>query len=166
MANSNAPKPITLRVGTSPTGSTNQVLEYVEPVAINGESFQSLGVGCLPPSSEGAINATGDITAFFSDDRLKTKLGALENALDKVCSLEGFLYIPNERAVDLGYVPAQHVGLSAQSVRDILPEAVAPAPIAPEYLTIKYDRLIPLLVEAIKELKQQVDDLKHGSNQS
>ena len=108
----------------------------------------------------GAITATGNITAYFSDDRLKNKFGNIENALDKVCSLDGFYYEANETAQALGYKPVREVGLSAQSVQRVLPEVIAPAPIDPQYLTMHYERVVPLLVEAIKELRAEIAALK------
>lgn len=108
----------------------------------------------------GAITATGNITAYFSDDRLKTKLGKIELALDKLCSLEGFYYEANETAQALGYEAVREVGISAQSVQAVLPEVVVPAPIDEKYLTVRYDRMIPLLIEAIKELREEVRVMK------
>jgi hypothetical protein len=63
----------------------------------------NVGIGTNSPSSYtlqvvGSIGATGDITAYYSDERLKTKTGALENALDKVCSLDTFTYVNNDLA--------------------------------------------------------------------
>jgi len=123
------------------------------------------GTGVLLVSSgsvavTGAITATGNITAYYSDDRLKNKLGNIENALDKVCSLDGFYYEANETAQALGYKPVREVGLSAQSVQKVLPEVIAPAPIDSQYLTMHYERVVPLLVEAIKELRAEVASLK------
>ena len=108
----------------------------------------------------GAITATGDVTAFFSDDRLKTKLGNIENALDKLMTLSGFYYEPNQTAIDLGYEPKREIGVSAQEVQKVVPEIVVKAPISDEYLTVKYDKLIPLIIESIKELKCEIDSLK------
>ena len=54
----------------------------------------------------------------------------------------------------------REVGLSAQQVEAVLPEVVAPAPIDNEYKTLHYERVIPLLVEAIKELKAEIELLK------
>jgi Chaperone of endosialidase len=108
----------------------------------------------------GAITSTGDITAFFSDDRLKTKLGNIENALDKLMTLNGFYYEPNQTAVDLGYELKREIGVSAQEVQKVVPEIVVKAPISDEYLTVKYDKLIPLIIESIKELKSEIDSLK------
>jgi len=111
-------------------------------------------------AASGAITATGNITAYYSDDRLKTRLGGIDNALDKVSSLKGFYYEANETAQSLGYEPVREIGVSAQDVQAILPEIVAPAPIDPQYLTVRYERLVPLLIEAIKELTDRVKELE------
>lgn len=106
------------------------------------------------------ITSTGNITAYFSDERLKTKLGGIENALEKVQALSGFYYEANDVAQELGYKPKREVGVSAQEVQAVMPEIVSPAPIDDKYLTVDYERLVPLLIEAIKELKAEVDELK------
>ena len=111
-----------------------------------------------------AITATGDITAFFSDDRLKDRYSNIPNAVEKVKSLNGFYYEPNITAQDLGYQKEMHVGVSAQEVNAIMPEIVVPAPIDNKYMTVKYDKLIPLLIEAIKEQQIQIDELKAQLN--
>jgi len=117
-------------------------------------------VGTTSDPGAGAIYATGNITAFFSDDRLKTRHGKIENALDKLQTLDGFYYTPNQTAQDLGYEAKQDVGVSAQAVQAILPEVVAPAPIDDKYLTVRYEKLVPLLIEAIKELTAKVEALE------
>lgn len=122
--------------------------------------FNSLGIGTAASGTTGEIRATNNITAYYSDDRLKTRLGHIENALGKVSSLTGFYHEANETAQQLGYKAIREVGLSAQDVQKIMPEVVAPAPIDEQYMTIRYERLVPLLVEAIKELKAEVDLLK------
>ena len=109
----------------------------------------------------GAITATGDITAYYSDDRLKTKLGNIVNALDKVIQLNGFYYEANQTAQDLGYSVKREVGVSAQEVQSVFPEVVVPAPIDNQYLTVHYEKLIPLLIEAIKELTEKVEVLEN-----
>jgi hypothetical protein len=130
----------------------------------NSVQFSSIGVGTTASGTAGEIRATGDITAYFSDDRLKTKLGNIENALSKVEQLSGFYYEANEIAQELGYNAKREVGVSAQEVQKVMPEVIAPAPIDEQYLTVKYERMVPLLIEAIKELKQQVDDIKNQLN--
>jgi len=130
----------------------------------NSVQFSSIGVGTTASGTAGEIRATGDITAYFSDDRLKTKLGNIENALNKVEQLSGFYYEANEIAQELGYNAKREVGVSAQEVQKVMPEVIAPAPIDEQYLTVKYERMVPLLIEAIKELKQQVDEIKNQLN--
>ena len=92
---------------------------------------------------------------LFSDDRLKTKSGKINNPLDVLRELEGFYYRGNETAAKLGLSTAPEVGVSAQKVAEYLPEALGKK-IAGEYLTVKYERLVPLLIEAIKELESKV----------
>ena len=131
---------------------------WTNPVSLNfsaaNSQFYSIGVGT------GEIRATSTITAGYSDDQLKTRLGNIENALDKVMTLNGFYYEPNQIALDLGYTVSRQVGVSAQEVQKVLPEVVVPAPIDDKYLTVQYEKMIPLLIEAIKELKSEVEVLK------
>jgi hypothetical protein len=144
--------------GNATTASTANALN-------TGNNYQmnSLGVGAAATGTAGEIVATNNITAYYSDERLKTKLGKIENALDKICLLEGFYYEANETAQALGYEVMREVGVSAQKVQEVLPEIVAPAPIDNTYLTVRYERALPLIVEAIKELRAEVEALKKGS---
>ena len=109
----------------------------------------------------GNISAVGDITAFVSDIRLKANIEPISNALDKVLSLNGFTYNFNEIGKELGFdVDIRHSGVSAQDIQKVLPESVAPAPANEDYLTVKYEKLVPLLIEAIKEQQSQINTLK------
>jgi len=108
-----------------------------------------------------SIRAAGNITAYYSDMRLKTHLGKIENARDKVRQLEGFYYEANELAQSFGYKAKREVGVSAQAVQAVLPEIVTDAPINSNYLTIDYERLTPLLIEAIKEQDTELVDLRN-----
>ncbi len=108
-------------------------------------------------TASGAMTSAGNITAYYSDDRLKTRLGAIEHALDKVATLDSFYYEANALAQSMGYEPVREVGLSAQQVQAVMPEVVAPAPVDPEYLTIRYERLLALAFAAINELRTRVD---------
>ncbi len=118
---------------------------------------------------------TGTLSQNYSDIRLKNDLGTIENALDKVMTLRGFRYTINALGKELGFNDdGVEAGLSAQDVQAVLPEAVmlagsdmAPGPDGETvsksgeyYLTLRYDRVVPLLVNAIKELKAEFDAYK------
>jgi len=122
--------------------------------------FNSIGVGTGASGTAGEIRATNNVTAYYSDDRLKTRLGSIEGALDKVKTLDTFYYEANETAQALGYEAIREVGISAQQVQVVMPETVAPAPIDDKYLTVRYERLVPLLIAAIKELEAKVAALE------
>ena len=112
-------------------------------------------------NSSNTLMAAGDIIAFSSDDRLKSNKKTIENALEKVRSLSGFTFNFNETAEEIGHPMApRHAGVSAQEVQKVLPEAVKPAPADEKYLTVQYEKLVPLLIEAIKEQSDQIDALK------
>jgi len=120
----------------------------------------SLGVGTFASGNIGQIRATGEIVSNFSDDRLKHKLEHIEQAVEKIQQLDCFYYIPNQLAQSLGYEAKKQVGLSAQQVNEVLPEVVAPAPVDDAFLTIQYEKMIPLVIQAIKELSIEVKNLK------
>jgi hypothetical protein len=110
----------------------------------------------------GAITATGNITAFFSDDRLKTRLNNISDALLKIKSLNGFEFELNETSRKLGIEDdGIQIGVSAQEVQKVLPQIVKPAPINENYLTVQYERLVPLLIEGIKELSDKIEYLEN-----
>jgi hypothetical protein len=115
-------------------------------------------------STGDSIRCAGDIVAYYSDERLKDKKGNIENALEKVLSLNGFYYEPNEKAQELGYKKKLEVGVSAQEVEAVLPEIIKDAPIGGDYKTLDYGRLTPLLIEAVKEQQKQIEELKELVN--
>jgi hypothetical protein len=148
--------------GITVSGATGAVTVSIgQAVATSSNvQFNSLGVGTAGSATAGEIRATNNITAYYSDIRLKTKIGDIEDPLGKVHAIKTMLYHANEIAVALGYdASIQEVGVSAQSVQAVQPEAVAPAPIDERYLTVRYEKLVPLLIEAIKALDHKVDAL-------
>lgn len=153
---------ISAGTGVGVSAGTGAVTVSIGQSVGTGSSVQfgSLGVGTAASGTTGEIRATNNVIAYYSDDRLKTRLGRIENALDKLCSLEGFYYEANETAQALGYKPRREVGISAQKTQEVLPEITAPAPVDEQYLTIMYERFAPLLIEAIKELRDEVNALK------
>lgn len=147
-------------IGVSRTGNAVTLTTPQQIGVISNVQFGSLGIGTGPTGTSGEIRATNNITAYYSDDRLKTRFNNIPNALDKVLQLNGFYHQASELAQSLGYQVVREVGVSAQEVEKVLPEVVAPAPIDDKYLTVRYERLVPLLIEAIKELKSEIDELK------
>jgi len=149
--------------GVSVSAATGAVtISIGQAVATSSNvQFNSLGVNTAGSGTAGEIRATNNITAYYSDERLKTKVGNIDNALYKVTQIETMLYHANETAVALGYdASIMEVGVTAQSVQQVQPEVVVPAPIDDQYLTVRYEKLVPLLIEAIKELKAEIDALK------
>jgi hypothetical protein len=143
---------------------------------LSGVNLQlnSLGVGTAASTTAGEIRSTGDITAYYSDERLKTNIAIIENALDKVMQLRGVTYNANQIAESFGYINKEkQVGVIAGDVEKVLPEAVKPAPFdimlfenteisksGQDYKTVQYEKLVPLLIEAIKELNNEIKQLK------
>lgn len=152
----------TIQAGDVPTLNQNTTGSAATFTSTSQDSqFNSVGVGTAASGTAGEIRATNNVTAYYSDERLKTKTGNIENALGKVCQIETLLYHANEVAVALGYdASVQEVGVTAQSVQKVQPEIVVPAPIDDKYLTVRYERLVPLLIEAVKELSTEVKELK------
>ena len=121
----------------------------------------------VPNYVGGEIRSANNITAYYSDERLKDFHGKINNPIDKVKQLNGYYFTENKKAKELGYNnDKQQVGVNAQEVQKVLPEVVDIAPIShkedvnEEYLTVHYDKLVPLLIEAIKDQQQQIDELK------
>ena len=153
--------------GVSVSGATGAVTFSIgQAVATSSNvQFNSLGVGTAGSGTAGEIRATNEITAYYSDARLKNFHGTIDNALEKVTTLNGYYFTENEVAKSLGYNnDAVQLGLSAQEVQAVFPQAVAPAPIDDQYLAVKYEKLVPVLVEAIKALKLELDEVKKNCN--
>ena len=124
-----------------------------------------IGIGITAPTQAlhvvGDIVATGNITAYFSDERLKDFKGTIPNALDKVAQLNGYYYTPNETAQALGVDNnGVEVGVSAQEVEAVLPEIVTDSVVGKDYKTVMYEKLTPLLIESVKELTEKVKKLE------
>ena len=143
--------------GVSSSGGTTPSLSL--DTAFNAQ-FQ--GVGANTAGATGEVRATGNITAYYSSDiALKENLNPISDALDKVMSITGYNFDwkdshIEERGGEDGYfVRKQDVGIVAQEIEKILPEAVADRVDGTK--GVKYEQIIPLLVEAIKDLKSQLD---------
>ena len=125
----------------------------------------SLGVGTAASGTTGEIRATNNITAYYSSDRrLKENISNIPNALDKVNQLNGVTfdwteaYMKQHGGEDGYFVKKNDTGLIAQDVEQVLPEIVRSN--KDGYLGVQYDKVVGLLVEAIKELKHEIEFLK------
>ena len=103
----------------------------------------------------GILSVTDDITAFYSSDaRLKDNIKPIENPLTKVLSISGNTYTWNDKSNKEG----DDVGVIAQEIQEVIPEAVTVR--GDGYLAVDYHKIIPLLVEAVKELTEKVQALE------
>ncbi len=111
----------------------------------NAERIETTSAGV---TVTGAITASGDITAF-SDERLKSDVKTIDNALDKVMNMRGVSYTKQAE---------RGIGVIAQEVEKVLPEVVTDG----EYKSVAYGNMVGVLIEAIKELKSELDNHKQG----
>jgi hypothetical protein len=161
---------------TSIAGTTDQIAASAGtggvtlslPQSINTTSnvrFNSLGIGTAASGTAGEIRATDNITAYYSsDERLKTNITKIDGALEKISQIDGVIYDWNETYlkdhgnVDGYFVRERNSGVIAQQVEKVFPNVVADR--ADGYKAVRYELLVPLLIEAIKELKEQIAELK------
>jgi len=149
---------------TTNSGNSNRRVVFCNQTS-TGDASLLIDGGLNYNPNTNQLRVSGDVVAFVSDDRLKTNKVELTGALDKVCSLNGFTFNFNETAGKLGFpTDMTHVGVSAQEVQKVLPEAVHPAPVDEKYITVQYEKIVPLLIEAIKELSDKVSTLEDRLN--
>ena len=120
---------------------------------ING----ALGVGTDTPTTTGLIRATNDVVAFYSsDERLKDNINPIEDALNKVETLEGYEFDWNNNQ---DVYEGHDIGVIAQEVEKILPEIVETRDNG--YKAVKYEKLTAVLIQAVKELSERVKTLEN-----
>ena len=122
-----------------------------------------VGIGTGSPAEAlhvvGDIVATGDITAFYSSDRrLKENIKNIPDAVEKVQQINGVSYSWKDKEIDGYFKREKEIGVIAQDVEEVLPEIVATRDDG--YKAVRYDRLVALLIEAVKEQQEQIDELK------
>ncbi len=120
-----------------------------------------LGIGAANPGTTlGTIVATNDITAYFSSDKnLKENIETISNAMSIVESMSGVRFDWNEIAREMYPERTNRdLGVIAQEVENVLPEIVTTRENG--YKAVKYEKIVPVLIQAIKELKAEIDELK------
>lgn len=137
----------------------------------------NVGIGTTIPAEKlqviGNILASGTIISSFSDIRLKDIIEPLRNPLDVIQNLNGFKYKTNDLGKSFGFDDKIEIGLNAQEVLKNIPEIVSIAPFdsykdgdeiksksGENFLSLRYERIIPYLIEAIKELKKENEEIK------
>jgi len=109
------------------------------------------------------IHAGGDVVAYASSDvRLKDNLQVIQDSLDKVGQISGYEFDWNDKSPEWAQERGHDIGVVAQEIQKVLPEIVTER--TNGYLGVDYKRIIPLLIESVKELKQEVEDLKKKVN--
>ena len=104
----------------------------------------------------GAVQATGDVIAFHSSDyKLKDNITTIENALDKVDQMRGVEFDWNDKQDSW---EGHDIGVIAQEVEKVVPEIVIER--EDGYKAVNYQKLTALLVQAVKELKEEIKELK------
>lgn len=134
-----------------------------EGTGVTIEDTGFVGIGINNPTVK--LHVNGDIIANSiagsSDSRFKTNVRPVTNALDKVKALQGVYFNWNQEAFPARDFPNQNaIGFIAQEVEKVLPEVVQTEKTAEGYKAVQYDKVVALLVEAIKEQQQQIDVLK------
>ena len=118
----------------------------------NGTSAMTVESGLTYDGStftvSGTVSAT-EVTAT-SDERLKSDIQTIDNALDKVMNMRGVTYTMQDQ---------KGTGVVAQEIEKILPEVVVDGE---EYKSVAYGNMVGVLIEAIKELEAKIEELKHG----
>ena len=121
--------------------------------------FNALGVGTAAPTTAGLIRATNDVIAYFSsDERLKENFEVISNPLEKLSQINGYSFdwVPME---GIHENEGHDIGVKAQEVETVLPELVTTRENG--YKAVKYDKLVALLIECVKEQQKQIDELKN-----
>ena len=147
------------------TNSSNQLViaaGAVDQINLNKKVYVNgvaLGVNFAPSSTAGRIDASNDIVAFnSSDERLKENITPIANALDKVKSLTGVEFDWKPEHKEAHGHEGRDTGIIAQQVLAVMPTAVRTNDTG--YLAVRYEKLIGLLIEGMKEQQAQIEELK------
>jgi hypothetical protein len=147
------------------TNSSNQLViaaGAVDQINLNKKVYVNgvaLGVNFAPSATAGRIDASNDIVAFnSSDERLKENITPIANALDKVKSLTGVEFDWKPEHKEAHGHEGRDTGIIAQQVLAVMPTAVRTNDTG--YLAVRYEKLISLLIEGMKEQQTQIDELK------
>jgi len=148
-------------IGSNITTPTTNCTTYMNNATV--ACHLQVGGTTTLTTTTGRIDATNDVVAFAtSDRRLKCNIKPIENALCKVIGVTGNTFdwkeLAKEERKTIHGNTGRDVGVIAQEIESILPEAVTTRESG--YKAVNYEKIIPLLIEAIKEQQKQIDELK------
>jgi len=111
----------------------------------------------------GAIAATNDITAYYSSDkRLKENIIPIDNPIEKINQISGVEFdwkpLTEEERKSIHSHEGHDIGVIAQEIEEILPDVVETRDNG--YKAVKYEKIVPLLIEAVKQQQKQIEELK------
>jgi hypothetical protein len=148
--------------GRGIVSGSSQILggSTIHSSSVGNYEFNSIGVGTAASTTAGEIRAIADITAYYSSDiRLKENVIPIENALEKVNQISGNTYDWKEGYDEVHSHKGNDVGVIAQEIEQILPQIVTNRDNG--FKAVQYEKIIPLLIEAVKELSAKVDRLEN-----
>ena len=149
---------ITISSSDNNTVTTNVAGTGVSVSSGTGNSTISIGQSVATNATVqfGLVRSTGDVVAFYSsDERLKDNITPIENSLDKVGQLKGYEFDWNDKQ---DVYEGHDLGVIAQEVEKVAPELVQTRDDG--YKAVKYEKVVPLLINAINELKAEIEELK------
>jgi len=156
-------------VGASQTVAIGSAVTMTNPMILNASGLQavSLGIGTAPSGTTGEIRATNEITAYYSSDRrLKENIHVISNPISIVEQIRGVRFDWTDehmqsRGGEDGYFVRKHdIGVIAQEVEAVLPEIVATREDGTK--VVKYEKLVALLIEAVKDQQQQINQISQA----
>ena len=141
--------------------------------SISGQTVPQWENACWIDARIGTFSARSNITAYASDTRLKQNFKTITNAVAKVNQIGGYEFDwDTDLCKSVGFAPShthEH-GVKAQEIQSVMPDVVTLAPFDDDgsgvsksgnaYLTVRYEKLVPLLIEAIKEQSRDIAELK------
>ena len=131
-------------------------------VQFHDTRVDSLGVGTAVSGTTGEIRATNDITAFYSSDkRLKDNIKKIQDPLDKLDYINGYTFDWIEKE-GIHSNKGHDIGVIAQEIEEVLPEVTTTRDNG--YKAVRYEKIVPLLIECIKDQQKQINKLKDEIN--
>ncbi len=156
---------ITAGTGVSTTGaSTGEGIAHTISIGqavgtSDNVRFGSIGVGMAASGTSGRIDAANDIVAYSSSDRnFKENITPIENPIEKIRKISGNTYDWKAELKDVHGYEGNDVGVIAQEIEEVLPQIVTTRDNG--YKAVKYEKLVALLIEGIKEQQLQIEKLQ------